>query len=476
MFDKAVASLASILKNHPWVSAVAGILPLSALIDFIDVPLKLHVFQLVGGVPLWSWPITPAGSRLLLSRKASNAPCCLDEFGNSVGLVALDGRYGEEYFISSPETFRLAVQSNSPIRIENLHANMTDTNLRRQDLEIIHVTCRDPESDFPKSKSRSASNPQGVHSIWYIATSLVGWVALISGIVATVILRLYLATAYFALMPVTGLVVFALYGSRPRRLLVPTGSGYNRLIVVAHHMNAADWDIVYGDSTLINSLLNRPLEPMGPEIPSVVNKLLNWVLQLLILGQWALAIGATATTNWNAFFITFWIMFCIFSQAYILTPASQAGDWLRSYANLEFHRYQTQVSSRRALLNTIVALNPDTFAMDSGVEDRTKLNEEGMRCLDPILKPSSGRSHWEEATRKAMNEATAHEMADWTSDVYLKTEPNFLSVGWNETYRGRSCYWKPYILEGIYMATTIRLKAHLTGRRVSDGSHKTEAA
>jgi hypothetical protein len=385
MFDKAVASLTSIPKNHAWVSAVAGILPLSALVDFIDVPLKLHIFQLVGGVPLWSWPITPSGGRLLLSRKSFDAPCCLDEFGSSVGLIGLDGRYGDDYFIRSPETFRLAVQSSRPTRIENLHTNMAVPDLRHQGLEIIHVTARNPEGT-PKSKSRSAFNPHGVHSIWYIATSLVGWVALISDIVATVIFRLYLATAYFALMPVTGLVVFALYGIHPRRLLVPTGSGYNRLVVVARHMNETDWTIVYGDSTLINSLLNRPLKPTGPEIPSVVDKALNWALQLVILGQWALAIGATATTDWNAFFITFWIMLCIFSQAYILTPTSQARDWLRSYANLEFHRYQTEVSSRRALLNTIVALNPDTFALDgSGVEDRSKLNEEGMRWVEPIL-------------------------------------------------------------------------------------------
>jgi hypothetical protein len=353
---------------------------------------------------------------------------------------------------------------------------MAVPDLRHQHLEIIHVTSRNPESNLHKSKSRSAFNPQGVHSIWYIATSLVGWVALISGIVATVIFRLYLATSYLALMPVTGLVVFALYGSHPRRLLVPTGSGFNRLVVVAHHMNATDWTIVYGDSTLINSLLNRPLKPIGPEIPSAIDKSLNWVLQLVILGQWALAIGATATTDWNAFFITFWIMFCIFSQAYILTPTSQAGDWLRSYANLEFHRYQTRVSSRRALLNTIVALNPDTFALDdSKVGDRSKLNKEGMRWIDPILKASSSRSQWEEATRKAMNEAAAHEMADWTSGVYLTKEPNFLSLGWNETYQEKTWYWMPSILEGIYMATTIRLEAHLTGRRVSDGSQKIEA-
>lgn len=32
--------------------------------------------------------------------------CCLDRFGASTGLVALDGCYGEQYFVASPETVR----------------------------------------------------------------------------------------------------------------------------------------------------------------------------------------------------------------------------------------------------------------------------------------------------------------------------------------------------------------------------------
>jgi hypothetical protein len=80
MLDKAIASLQAILNNNPWLPQVAGILPLSALLDFIDVPRKLHVFQLVGGVPLWSWPITPSGSRLFHN---ATQPPCLDRYGSS---------------------------------------------------------------------------------------------------------------------------------------------------------------------------------------------------------------------------------------------------------------------------------------------------------------------------------------------------------------------------------------------------------
>jgi hypothetical protein len=139
MFDRAIESLRSILANHPWVSEVAGILPLSALIDFVDVPLKLHVFELVGGVPLWSWPITPAGSRLLLSNKATQEALCLDRFGHSTGLVGLDGRYGEQYFVSSPETLRLVLESQHVVAVENEHENMKAQDLRAQNLEVVFV-------------------------------------------------------------------------------------------------------------------------------------------------------------------------------------------------------------------------------------------------------------------------------------------------------------------------------------------------
>jgi hypothetical protein len=69
MFEAAVSKLNDILTRHSWVGELAGILPLSALIDFIDVPRKFHVLQLAGAVPLWNWPVTPSGSRILLSKR-----------------------------------------------------------------------------------------------------------------------------------------------------------------------------------------------------------------------------------------------------------------------------------------------------------------------------------------------------------------------------------------------------------------------
>lgn len=471
MVERAIGSLQSILQDSPWLSELAGILPLSALLDFIDVPRKLHMFQLVGGVPLWSWPVTPAGSRLLLSSNVKQQQPCLDQYGSSVSLVALDGRYGEHYFVSNPETFRLALRSHQAVTINNLHDNMAGAALREQNLEIIHV-CR----TIPHGPRKTIAGLvyESIHSTRFWAVSTVGWMAFLACLAATVVLRLYFALAFLALMPATGLVVHAMYGGRPRRLLVDDASAYNRLVVVAEHMNAADWIVVYGESTLVNSLLNRPLEASGPKpASSAIAGVLRVALRSLILGQWAMAIAAAATKNWNSFFICFWVVFSISTHAYLIPPTSLAKDWLRSCAKVKLRRYQTQVSSRRALLNTLVALNPDTFPETSAPqglhgEDRTGFSKEGMRWIDPILKPTHSRTAWEGATREALEELSGLTPADLTSELYRSSEVNFLSAGWNSKYRGKECYWKKFITEGIYVAASIRRHDELFRRKVSE--------
>ena len=81
----------------PWLQQLAGILPLCALIEFIDNATKLHVFQLNRSVPIWNWPVTPAGARLLLSSGGLSADeaCHLDQAGQSPVLHCIDGRYGD---------------------------------------------------------------------------------------------------------------------------------------------------------------------------------------------------------------------------------------------------------------------------------------------------------------------------------------------------------------------------------------------
>jgi hypothetical protein len=95
MFEAAISGLNNILRGHRWVEELAAILSLSALIDFINVPKKFHIFELASTVPLWSWSVIPAGSRLLLSDKHTRRACCLDWYGGGVALIALDGQYGD---------------------------------------------------------------------------------------------------------------------------------------------------------------------------------------------------------------------------------------------------------------------------------------------------------------------------------------------------------------------------------------------
>jgi hypothetical protein len=63
-FQATVDSLSSILERHGWVSELAGILPLSALIDFIDMPPKLHILELFGREYLaCMWPFAEFRTR-----------------------------------------------------------------------------------------------------------------------------------------------------------------------------------------------------------------------------------------------------------------------------------------------------------------------------------------------------------------------------------------------------------------------------
>ncbi|KAH6640306.1 hypothetical protein F5144DRAFT_559938 [Chaetomium tenue] len=133
------------------------------------------------------------------------------------------------------------------------------------------------------------------------------------------------------------------------------------------------------------------------------------------------------------------------------------------------HRYTTTLSSRRALLSTLVALNPDTFAERDSKEDRTGLSREGMAWADPILKPSGSRTAWEGAMREALNEVQAREpTAIVAEESFRAARPGPFSAQWNEKYKGGDCYWSPFMSEGIYMASKIKVEASLSGRRVSE--------
>ncbi|KAF7586205.1 hypothetical protein BBP40_009296 [Aspergillus hancockii] len=393
-----------------------------------------------------------------------------------MAFLALDGRYGDNYATSCPETVRLCL-SSQPVRvISNNHRNMSGKNLRVQNLEVVRVirlSDKDNQQDNMPASSwfgRLILNQGAATSPWYYMVSVSGWAVLVGMIIMSGILQCYLALAFLVAVPVTGLVVSALYGCKPRRLLVDGHSSYNRLALLTEHMNSMDWIVFYGESTIVNSLLNRPLEPSDDAVSSPTASWLQGMLRILILGQWGLVIGAAALKNWDAFFITFWVVLCIFSHAYLIPPSLGAKDWMRLNARIRIERVGTQVSSRRALLNTIIALNPDSFAWSASKqqEDRSKLDESGMRWVNPVLAPSSSRSQWEEATRRAMNEAAErYSNAELASAMWHDEKGGVLSAEWNTGYPSDKYYWKPFILEGIHMAAKIRQEASVPGRTVA---------
>ena len=477
MFQAAVNSLSSILERYAWVRELAGILPLSALIDFIEIPPKLHTLQLTGAVPLWSWAVTPSGSRLLLAKqeKLASQDCYQDRFGNTLALEVLDGRYGQRYFASNPETLRLMLSAYPITEIVNDHVNVAglDFVLRTQNLEVVHI-----KRHVPNFTSRS-------HPLWdqipinslrnasylYLFANSLGWVLFVCTVVMSAFFRTWISFAFLLLIPVTGIVVFCLYGSQPRRLLVEKKSSWVRLLVVTEHMDSADWLIVYGESTLVNSLLNRPLKPNGPSLSPGMEAAFYLLLRLFILCQWGLALAAAATKTWNSYFICFWIAFSIFSHAFLITPANSAKDWSELQANLRVERFGIRVSSRRALVNTIVALNPDTFRFDeeTNAPDMNTFSTEGIRWIDPVLIQSRNRRSWEEATRKAMAEIQAQLAAgDFSMPKFREYPNNVLSSAWNKEYA--TFYWTRFISEGIYVSAKIKQAAKLPERKVDEAA------
>ncbi|KAL7936853.1 hypothetical protein V8C35DRAFT_293990 [Trichoderma chlorosporum] len=475
--------LNSFISQHSWISELAGILPLSSLIDFIEIPPKRHILELSGAVPMWSWAITPAGSRLMLSNTADRAKkdCLLDCFGETVALEALDGRYGDRYYIKSPETLRLVLDGHHAATITNDHHNMIKTGMAKEDyriqnLEIVHLTRYMPNSEnqYHLSNWRTLLASQWrAASYLYIATSLTGWLLLLGLITLSVLLNSWISLSFLLVIPVTGAVIFCLYGTKPRRLLVESESDYNRLVVVTEHMNSTDWFVIFGESTIVNSFLNRPLSPEGPSIATGMVLVLRNFLRVLILGQWGLALGAAATKRVDSYIICFWIAFSIVCHAYLITPSRCASDWSKSLANLDIKRCRTQISTRRALLNTILALNPDAFPSTEKPGGEVFFPG-GLRWIDPILAQSPSRSRWEEATLQAMRETGSRPIREGVSPVGDSFTYD-LSEEWNTKYsiQNEENYWAKYIPEGIYLAAKIKQEMRLPGkkvRRIEDSS------
>ncbi|KAF7538972.1 hypothetical protein G7054_g2539 [Neopestalotiopsis clavispora] len=425
--------LEAILNNQPWVRELAGILPLSALLDFLDMEGIIHLFQLCGAIPMWSWSVGPSGSRLLFAGERKDGSCFLDSFENNKTPLCIDGRYGDKYFTPNPETIRLIVGVAQSEKIDNAHGNITRNDNRLQNLEIIHV-------------KRQTLKRNG-RLLRYKISSMIGWIVLFGLIVAGVVLERWLLVAYLITVPLTGVAVSAMYGGQPRKLAVHLGSQYSRLVIVAKHTNERNWQVFLGESTVVNALLNKPLETGSQD--TQYSTILGITLQALICAQWAIAIGSAATKGWDAYAISFWILFSIISHKLLFPGNFIARLWLAEGAEIDVRRYHTKLSSRRAFLNTILALNPDTFLKPDNGHLLDQLDEQALKWIDPVLEKSRDRDIWQEASRLALLQQV--KLMDASSGKRSKVTAAFQEL---ETSYGHH-YWYKYIEEGIDMAVKI---------------------
>ena len=379
-------------KLPVWTAQLAGILPLTALVEFIDVPSKLHSFELTASVPLWNWPVTPAGARLLLSSEDNIDACCLDSVGRSSAFHCMDGRYGDLYPSSAPATARLCAQTRErATTVRNDSPNMKAKRGRKQRLNTIVLTrlpglpqsrlatyLSSQLSPFFYSKSIGRINS---HSVAYTVTSAFGWICWTGATVVTFMAGLWIAAAFLALMPLTGLTVSFTHGNTPRRLVDNRPAEFNRLIVATDSVNGSNWWAFYGGSHTLNSLLNKPLYRVNP-VPSW-RPLARMLLRLLIAGQWVLGVVSCAFQDWNALVIFIWLMFCVFFSAYVHPSRKCVQDWLKYNCRIGAARIEAEFSTRISMLTALVYLNPDSK------EKRTK-------WINPILQ-SDDRREWETA-------------------------------------------------------------------------------
>ncbi|PTB41103.1 hypothetical protein M441DRAFT_58541 [Trichoderma asperellum CBS 433.97] len=413
-----------------WAQTLASILPLSALIEFVDVETSIHVYELRGGsVPFWNWPISPAGARILLSKDTAAGDCFLDQPQRSQGLTCIDGRYGNQYPCSAPATTRLwaGKEEEAGTEIENTSSNMEDRNRREQVLYVVQL-----RDETTPGTTSGRKHEEGKKNFWqkftssvrrrgprYLAVSCTGWICWIGLVVVSLMGRLYIAVTYLVLMPLTCFVVGLTHGTKPRKALVRDSKSFPRLVIAAGSENPHYWYAFEGHQTLLNGLLNISLAP-SQTLPYRPFGL--YLLRLLILGQWAMALGSSATMGWDAFVISIWTAFCIVASAYLYPVDVATKDWLSRDCRVQASTVKAVLSSRYALLFALAMINPDTD------RDKTK-------WMDPIIAKSPER------------EEMWNNMLNWSRGDDLQDEAT-LKIKW----------WWRLMNEGVHVGKEIRKK------------------
>ena len=69
----------------------------------------------------------------------------------------------------------------------------------------------------------------------------------------------------------------------------------------------------------------------------------------------------------------------------------QTPEWLLHTANLNIERHQITLSSRRALFNAIMPLDPDIFPEQDQLDEagRKRFNDAALLWIDPTLRPET---------------------------------------------------------------------------------------
>jgi hypothetical protein len=434
------------LINFPdlpeWAKTLATILPLSTLIEFIDVETKIHVFELRGGsIPHWNWLVPPAKARILLSDEATADDCFLDQPQRSRRLTCIDGRWGNEYPCSAPTTTRLwaDIKDISKTIVNPFKENLGDPDSRKQELYIVQV--REDETFGRDDKVAKAAPSQKLaaffrkHSPRYIAVACTGWMCWAGLMVISFMGGLYVAASYLLLIPLTCIAVSYTLGTKPRKPVIRTKvEAHQRLIIAAGSENPSFWFAFEGYQTLLNGLLNislsrlpsptqsttqsttqsptqsttksttqsttksttqsttksttqSPIQSLTQSLTQRLHRLsrsaLLSLLSLLILGQWAMALGSCALAGWDAFIISIWTIFCIVTSSYGYPVGVAAKDWLKRDCNVRVETIKTVLSSRHALLFALAVINPDSKRdQDTWMDPK---------WMDPIIKETSER-------------------------------------------------------------------------------------
>ncbi|KAK8118281.1 uncharacterized protein PG998_006562 [Apiospora kogelbergensis] len=390
-----------------WGQQLASLIPLAALLEFVDLQQKLHVFELSGFNPPWSWALTPEGAKLILSDEDSSDACCLDRPARAPMLHCMDCKFGNFYPCSAPTTTRYYLKHTTPrIKLSNHWPNGLSPRARKHRLELVVVRRSPPTGKKTNVILRAL---KGCISTSLRLTLAIGWALWLGLLCFSVLSGLYVAAAYLVIIPVTGVAVHFRVVGEARQLLATDEPGeIDRQVVATNSVNGTDWYAFYGPSDTVNALLNRPLLRAGrPAHPRIA----AWIIRGCAASQWGLIVASCVMQGWDAFAVTSWITFCALVGTYIYPPEQAVQDWLSMVCRVDLVTIKATFSSRRAMLAALVHLNPD---------------QENTEWLDPILSK------------------THQERKDWEAAVlsYSKSQPAQVS---------ERDYWYKFVREGVSM-------------------------